>query len=326
CGGGVGQSGEAGSRGGGQLWARDSLPIWSPELRSRAWHEVPARIGESARVERALVAEFLAGHRDQLPLHLAIFLGLAWLLHALRTRARRWVEQDPGVEAAALVLARPVSSALVLSLLLVPYLYPQEPRVLRDLVGALMLVPVLRIMRPLLDPRVVPGLYALGGFFLIDRLRNLVGVLRILEQTLLLVEMLVGVIFLAWLLATTRAAARDADADATGRRTVIRGAARVVVVMLVAAFLAGAAGYMGLARLLGVGVLGSSYVALVLYASVRILEGLVRCALRVRALAWLNLVGHHRPLLQRRATLGLSRVAVATSALLTLAPVAPLGS
>jgi hypothetical protein len=181
-----------------------------------------------------------------------------------------------------------------------------------------MLVPVLRIMRPLLDPPVVPGLYALGGFFLIDRLRNLAAVLPFLEQTLFLLEMLAGVVLLVWLLATTRPTASDTGPDHGGRWTVLRGAARVVLVVLVAASLAGAVGYMGLARLLGVGVLGSSYAALVLYASVRVLEGLVACALRVRPLAWLNLVQRHRATLQRRTTTLLGWLAVGTWALATL--------
>src|SRR5262249_62093548 len=40
------QIAQARSRAVGQLWARDSLPILSPELRSRARNELPYRLGE----------------------------------------------------------------------------------------------------------------------------------------------------------------------------------------------------------------------------------------------------------------------------------------
>jgi hypothetical protein len=64
-------------------------------------------------------------------------------------------------------------------------------------------------------------------------------------------------------------------------------------------------GYMRLARLLGAEVLASSYIALVLYAGVRIGEGLVVYVLRARPLRTLFMVQQHRELLQRRLNLTL---------------------
>ena len=61
--------------------------------------------------------------------------------------------------------------------------------------------------------------------------------------------------------------------------------ARLVFLAFVGAFVAGAAGYMSLALLLGSSVLGSGYLALVFYAGVRVGDALVAFILRVRPVA-----------------------------------------
>src|SRR5437867_5766928 len=87
----------------------------------------------------------------------------------------------------------------------------------------------------------------------------------------------------------------------TSRERALRPAARVVLVTFAAAFVVGAAGNMSLGPLLSAGVLGNGYLALVLYAGIRVADGLVAFALRVRPLCVLGMVQRHRPLLERRA-------------------------
>ena len=52
---------------------------------------------------------------------------------------------------------------------------------------------------------------------------------------------------------------------------------------------------------LGAGVLGSGYLAVVLYAGVQVADGLLALALHARPLSALAMVRHNRPLLERRA-------------------------
>jgi potassium-dependent mechanosensitive channel len=66
-------------------------------------------------------------------------------------------------------------------------------------------------------------------------------------------------------------------------------------------------------------VLASSYIGLVLYAGVRVGEGLVAYVLRVRPLRTLVMVQHHRELLQRRLHLALRWISVGTWIHFTLA-------
>jgi potassium-dependent mechanosensitive channel len=66
------------------------------------------------------------------------------------------------------------------------------------------------------------------------------------------------------------------------------------------ALLANALGYVRLANLLGNGALNAGYVALILYAVFRILDGLAMIALRLPPLSLLRMVREHRPLIRHR--------------------------
>jgi len=85
-----------------------------------------------------------------------------------------------------------------------------------------------------------------------------------------------------------------------------------------ASFVIGAAGYMRLALLLGAGVIGNGYLAVVLTAAVRVADGLLAFALRARPLSYLGMVRRHRALLDRRAHTLLRWSAVAVWAFFAL--------
>src|SRR5436189_270026 len=150
-----------------------------------------------------------------------------------------------------------------------------------------------------LDPTLVRPLYVVGAFFLAELVRHFASTVPLLGQQVFLLEMLAGMVVLTWWLASRRR--RGAADTITSRERALRPAARVVLVTFAAAFVVGAAGNMSLGLLLGSGVLGNGYLALVLYAGIRVADGLVAFALRVRPLCVLGMVQRHRPLLERRA-------------------------
>jgi potassium efflux system protein len=76
--------------------------------------------------------------------------------------------------------------------------------------------------------------------------------------------------------------------------------AGIVLLALVIGVVVGLLGYMRLARLLASIVLGSGALAVMLYASLRVLDGVVAFALRVSPFRRLQMVHHHRDLLERR--------------------------
>jgi small-conductance mechanosensitive channel len=296
----------------GRWLARDSIPLWQTGDLARAAAGLPDQVGEAIRAELAVLRQFAEDQRWKMPLHLALFVGLVLVMRAARRRAR--VSGGPG-EGTLRAFDRPVSEALVLTLLAMPWIYsPPVPRSVVILASVLALGPALRIMRGLLEPSLAPGLYVLGAFFLADLVRHFVSVVPLLERQIFLLEMFAGVIVLGWWLVARRP--RRAW-SAAGERAV-RMAAGALLAGCAAALVAGAAGYMRLALLLGGRVLGSGYLALVLYAGLRVGDGLVAFALRTRPLRQLGIVERHRPLVEQRAHGLLRWVAIAVWLVLAL--------
>jgi potassium-dependent mechanosensitive channel len=302
----------------GPLLARDGEPIWSAQALAGIPSDAGERLQRSLADNTELSRRYLAGQLPRAPLQVAV-LGIVFILANLaRRRARRVAEKQGNEQAAAQVFEYPLASALVLALLATVWIYPLPPRALINAVGLLILLPAVLIVRRLASPAVAPAVYALAAFFLADHVRELCAAVPVLEQRLFLLEMVCGILFLALALRSEHLATVADDQGALGWQHALTWLLWGQLAILTSAVFAGAFGYMRLARLLGTAVLYSSYVALVLYAGVRIGDGLVAYVLRVRPLGTLFMVQHHRELLQRRLHLALSWIAVGTWLYLTL--------
>ena len=290
----------------GGLTERDSVPVWQAGQLALATRELPDRVRSAITADLAQLRAFALDRRGKLPLHIALFLGLLLLTWTARRRARVWISSGEAPAASLRMLDRPASAALVLSLLASASVSaltygPAIPRAVAALIQVLALVPALRIMRLLVDPRLVTALYVVGAFFLADLVRHFTSVIPLLEQQVFLLETLAAALLLAgWALVGWLRPAQEAGVEET---QVLLGPVSVAALFLVfsVAFVAGAAGYMRLALLLGSGVLGSGYIAFALYAAIRVGDGLVAFGLRVPPLCHLAMARHHRPLLERRA-------------------------
>jgi hypothetical protein len=138
--------------------------------------------------------------------------------------------------------------------------------------------------------------------------------------------MVCGIVFLALAVRSERLLRASGQELALGWQRAIVAVLWAQGLLLIAAVFTGVCGYMRLARLLGNAVLGSAYAALVLYAGVRVGEGLIAYALRALPLRDLLIVQRHRPLVQRRLTLALRWLSVGAWAYFTLDGLGVIGS
>jgi small-conductance mechanosensitive channel len=136
------------------------------------------------------------------------------------------------------------------------------------------------------------------GFYFFDQLRVIAASQALLSRGLVLAEMLAGALFAGWLL---RAGRFGTEPDGNRVSKVSRLGCRVALGVFALAFLTNAAGYVSLGKLLGHALLQSAYLALILYAVVRIFDGLFLSMLSIPPLARLGLVSRHREMLQARA-------------------------
>ena len=302
----------------GPLLARDAPPIWGPEARSLISDDLGQRLREAVRDRVERTRDYMAGEMARFPLQIVLFALTFVLMRLARRAARRSVDKQPSEAAAAQVFELPLASALVVTLISTGWIYPQPPRVVISAVSILVLLPAVLIVRRFASAAIVPAVYALAAFFVVDRVRDVCSVVPVLEQWVFLLQMVCGIVFLALAVRSGRLLRARGQELALGWQRAIVAMFWAQAFLLVAAVFTGVYGYMRLARLLGNAVLGSAYAALVLYAGVRVGEGLTAYALRALPLRDLLIVQRHRALVQRRLTLALRWLSVGAWAYFTL--------
>ena len=279
------------------VFVRDSQPIWSLETSlSKEWQKhsdesFSSQFKTSIAFSKRLPFTFV--------IHALFVVLVASVLHWMRRRIRRLTKEKPDLQHALPILDLPVSTALALSMLLVPAIYAQAPRLIHAVMGAVTLIPAAVILRRLLDRHSFPILNAIVIMFFIGQLRILAASLPVLARFIFLGQLLGASVFLVWVLWRWRPPTEATQTHGRVWRT-IRAIAKIGLVMLPVAFLANVFGYVNLGNLLGIIFFRSAYVAAMLYTAIRILEGLLIIALHVRPIGSLRVVSLHREMIRRR--------------------------
>ena len=277
-----------------QLLVRDGAPLW--DMNSHA-APTPAKMHNSFAGQVGELQAYVAEKFPTFFIHLALFLVFAGLLFWARGELRGPVGDDPDMRQAAAIFEVPLATAIVVAILISGWLYPLAPPLFMAGLGMVALVPIVLILRRLVELALYPILYALFASYFVDEVRLLAAGGSWTGRALFLGELAAGCIFLFWLLRSKRLGAAGADAPL---EQFVRVYARLALVLLAAAFVANGLGYTRLSALLGGGLLRSSYLLVLLYAAVRILDGLLLGALKLRPFSALGMVRHHGPLLRRR--------------------------
>ena len=284
-----------------RLLVMDSPPLWSAEVRSRSSQAIVEESQSSFSAQIAALKTYAERETLRLVVHAAVFALLAVGLVYLRKFVRVRSVQDPALGEALLIFNLPIATALLLAILASGWLYPQAPRLLWMLLGAAALVPTVLILRRVAESQMFPILNALVAFYLLDQVRALVASFTLASRLFFIAEMLAAIAFLTWLAKSIRLPAPTEAGQRRGIWLAIRIGARISIAALTAALIANAVGFVSLANLLGNAVLGSAYVAVILYAAVGVADALFTIALRLRPLVLLVMVRRHRSLLRARA-------------------------
>ncbi|MEO8604972.1 MAG: mechanosensitive ion channel domain-containing protein, partial [bacterium] len=272
------------------------LPVGLRTLES--WPAAWSRVSDSTAAEWREAVAFLSDQGMRLMLPLLALVTLWLVLRRGRGAAAKWLAEDPSLARAAGVFESPLAAALVVSLVVWRWLLPDPPPMVDEGLRALALLPALYILRRLVDPPLVPALWALIVFYFSDRCCRLLAPQPVFEQALFVVEMLGAALFLAWLVRSGRL--RAVFASASRWAPAADRTARALVGLFLLAAVAGGLGFMQLARYLQEALVDSSGLAVVLFGVLQVLEGLWAFLLRTRLLRRLRMVERHLTLLQAR--------------------------
>jgi potassium efflux system protein len=296
-----------------RLWLQDSPPIWSPEVRTAAAQSLGRDSQVSLGAQAAQVRNYLEHEWTKLIYVAVLFSAFAVIMLQVKRQVARWTDEDRALGRTNRVLQFPFSTACLLTIVSARLILYDAPRGVWAIVGTLALIPIVVVLRRLIDRHLFPVVNALVVFYFVAQLRALAASIPVLSRIMLLVEMLGGFIFLVWFIRARRR---------SGPRTTSNRTARIAASIAVAGFgaiiVADSLGFVALANYLSVGILAAAYLAVALYAAARILEGLVFFALRTRPLASLGMVQRHQTLLLRRIVRVIGVAAIVTWVLLSL--------
>jgi small-conductance mechanosensitive channel len=280
------------------LLLRDSSPMWNVGSHSSSADTLRQDSMNSFARQAEALTTYTVRHAAQLVIAIALFGSLAAGLYWARRRCRALAASET---ANFPVLNTPIAAALVLTLLFSDWIVPQPPRLLQAILGILALVPSVWIVRRLIPIEFRPLPYALLACFMLDEIRSITAAVELLPRLVFLAEMLLISGVAVWLIRC---------AGGRGRVTRLKIAGYLVFAIALSAAIASAAGYTSLATLLGNALIRSSYLALILYAVLEVLDGLVNFALQMRPFDSLAAIRRHRDQLGRHIRRGLQLIAI----------------
>ena len=278
---------------------RQSLAVWSSALWGHARTALPQTLHDIERGFRINIRQYVRDPARGMPLHAALLLALTMATCAARRKKRQLKDSGVGVSPVVKVFDRPYSAALVLGLLLATAVNSPAPARVKDVLAVLVLVPVVRLVRPVIDPRFAPAIYTAAILYAVDLVRQAFGGIPLVEQALLILESLAAVAVLGGLLHAGRLAHDPEPAQQGLHASWMPLLAKMLMFGLVVDGLAAALGFTRLARLITPASLSGGVLVLTLYAYVRVAGGAAVMALRSRLLQQLQMVRNHGDRIQR---------------------------
>jgi len=277
------------------LLQRDGRPVWRVLGDTPSPGEMAARVRDSAAPQLDVLLRFFTDRPKALAVHVVLFVVALLFAVAARRRVRRR-EADPAPDPMLRVLDLPMSTALIVTLMLGGLFYARPPMVLLNVIGIVLLVPVVRILSRFTAPAPAVALKVIAAIFTLNRFRDLVLLgAPVVEQYVVLLITASASAALVWLWRR--------DALVVGRYRLPEQLAWLALVALAVSVTAALFGYMRLARLLSGGVLRGAYLMLGLSAGVVVGLAFFAYLLRAWPLASLRMVAGYRLLFERRAAI-----------------------
>lgn len=281
-----------------QLLRTDVPPLWKDFRPGTGADEAIASMKRGFEIERQFAIDYHAADGgNQQALRLYQFLLLPLILW-LAVRSRR-TPDDGAPSHVARALRRPISSWLLLAMLGVLVLEPDAPLLVQELALVLALIPVLRLLPSGTVRALGVWPYVAVALYIVDRL----GVAIPVDIGLYRLYAL-GVSVLAMGL-TVRLLRRSPQTQANGDRrlrTAVRRISWAVLAVLAVSIASNIGGNVSLAETLTSAVIDSGYMALLLYAGVAAVRGILHALGRQPELVERKLVRQHGPTLEVMVT------------------------
>jgi potassium-dependent mechanosensitive channel len=249
----------------GRLWDLDVRPIWKGSDSGAFNQNVALPFHRSFDRSFSSAKEFLGFHKLA-----ALTLAMVYPLAVVGVfKLRGYVASSPERSSETLhVLDHPFSVALLVTLIGTGQYVTSAPIGIAFVFYLLYLVPVLRLLAPLTEPRLRIFLYVLAVFYALNGAYLVVQLPPIFRRNVYALLVLSALVSFAWLARPSRIGPLLSQSRKV--RILLIGI-RAALVLLAASLVANVVGLFSLAQVLGLSALVGSFAAAVLYCGVRVL-------------------------------------------------------
>jgi len=276
----------------------DTPPIWSAYQWGRARETLPVYSQEFVKTIFAELQHFASDAR------LIMTVALSALVFSLilfaRHRTRQWKAAGEFRTFASEVFEYPYSASLTIILLILTSALSEVPAHSRAFLQAVSIVPMILVIRSFVDPRMLSWLYALGILFAIDTVRQAFSGVMSVDQAILVLESSIAIGVLGWMMVRKGPTSYPSARFPALRFEMSRKISCLLLLCFGVSLVAAVTGNMNLARLLAPSILVGGFLWLGLYASVRVISGMVGFFLHGWPLRQLRMVQNCRELLEKR--------------------------
>jgi small-conductance mechanosensitive channel len=277
------------------LLRRDSEPLWSVLVDSGATADVRTDLEASWGGAVQALRAFAASNRERIEAQ-ALFLALMIVLLVALSRVRPKPEEDDHeLRESLAVLRRPISVALVTVFVWTKEFYPDAPEVLLHLNRLLLLLPLLRLVWPMLKPWRRRPVGLLAVLYALQAVLVFLPKGTLLERLFLLLVSLLSLAGCLWWL-ISRAGDQYIDRASRPLRWVLRAA----LVPFAVAAVANLTGRVALADELTLAALECLFVLVACWALYLLFNALVRVVLKLKPATSLRSVREAGDVIARR--------------------------
>jgi potassium efflux system protein len=252
----------------------DQPPLWTVIAAGRqqlSWTGVI----ENATADLNTIGRFVAESAGSFTGQFVTSLVLLVLMILLGRRAHVMAAGSPEIERTAGLFARPVSAAILIVVLTVRLFHPTVPAVLMDVVRALALIPLLRLLPLLLAPAMRGPLHVFAALWLLHGVTGFLPDGSLVQRLGALAVSVVSLGGFVWFLRRVQPGSAP-----DWKHGPARGLVRLGAGVLALAVIANVLGLVGLARSITSGTLLSVLLAGATYAGAAVLQLLVWLLLR----------------------------------------------
>jgi potassium-dependent mechanosensitive channel len=256
----------------------DSPPLWEAAAITASAQSINHMIRLSFNRNLARTREFIKARRYTGLGILSLFLAALAICFTIRHQIPGWMKRHPDFISPIYPFQRPISLAILIVLMVLLPMMVSTPAQIRTMMVLLSLVPVMRLLAPLIRPGFRPLLYVLIVFGVTSWLWESAVASSELKRWGLVVLSIAVIAIVLWL--TRRARREIGPADRKAR--LIINAIYLSMALILISLMANVFGYVGLSRVLRSGTVFSIYSAVLLYAAYIVIEIFIYLLSRTR--------------------------------------------